>query len=92
MWQWRESQPDLKYYPRICLARLTKTLRTFNEYLWPPPKFAEFSSVCWVTWREWRRIGWPKRCSLENWKGRDEEEDPGKDGEKKWKEIFKCWE
>ena len=25
--------------------------------------------------------------------GRDEprEEDPGKDGEKKWKEIFKCW-
>ena len=26
--------------------------------------------------------------------GRDEEEgeDPGKDGEKKWKEIFKCWE
>jgi hypothetical protein len=29
---------------------------------------------------------------LKNWKGRDEEEDPGKDGEKKWKEIFKCWE
>jgi len=28
---------------------------------------------------------------LKNWKGRDEEEDPGKDGEKKWKEIFKCW-
>ena len=33
-----------------------------------------------------------KRPSLKNWKGRDEEEDPGKDGEKKWKEIFKCWE
>ena len=33
-----------------------------------------------------------KRSSLKNWKGRDEEEDPGKDGEKKWKEIFKCWE
>jgi len=27
-----------------------------------------------------------------NWTGRDEEEDPGKDREKKWKEIFKCWE
>jgi hypothetical protein len=25
-------------------------------------------------------------------KGRDEEGDPGKGGEKKWKEIFKCWE
>ena len=25
-------------------------------------------------------------------KERDEEEDPGKDGEKKYKEIFKCWE
>ena len=30
--------------------------------------------------------------SLKNWKGRDEEEDPGKDGEKKQKKIFKCWE
>ena len=30
--------------------------------------------------------------SLTNWKGRDEEEDPGKDGEKKQKEIFKCLE
>jgi hypothetical protein len=38
------------------------------------------------------RIGCLKRSSLKNWKGRDEEEDPGKDGEKKWKEIFKCWE
>jgi hypothetical protein len=30
--------------------------------------------------------------STSNWKGRDEEEDLGKDGEKKHKEIFKCWE
>jgi hypothetical protein len=36
-----------------------------------------------VVWREWRMIGCPKRSSLKNWKGRDEEEDPGKDGEKK---------
>ena len=39
-----------------------------------------------------RRIGCPKTSSLKNLKGRDEEEDPGKGGEKKWKEIFKCWE
>ena len=31
----------------------------------------------------WRRIGCPKRSSLKNWKGREEGEDPGKDG--KWK-------
>jgi hypothetical protein len=30
-----------------------------------------------------RRIGCPKRYSLKNWKGQDEEEDPGKNGEKK---------
>jgi hypothetical protein len=30
-----------------------------------------------------RRIGCPKRSSLKNWKGREEGEDPGKDG--KWK-------
>ena len=36
----------------------------------------------WVTWREWSRIGCPKRSSLKNWKGRDEEENPGK----KWGE------
>jgi hypothetical protein len=47
--------------------------------------------VGWVTWTEWRRIGCPKRYSLKNWKGRDEEEDLGKE-EEKWKEIFKCWE
>jgi hypothetical protein len=39
--------------------------------------------VGWVTWRECRRIASPKRSSLKNWKGRDEEEDPGKNGEKK---------
>jgi hypothetical protein len=33
-----------------------------------------------------------KRSLVKNWKGRDEEEDPGKDGEKKWKEIFSCLE
>jgi len=44
------------------------------------------------TWREWRKIGCPKRSSLKNWKGRNEGEGPGKDGEKKQKEIFKCWE
>jgi hypothetical protein len=32
--------------------------------------------------RESRKIGCPKRSSLKNWKVRDEEEDPGKDGEK----------
>jgi hypothetical protein len=29
------------------------------------------------------RTGCPKRSSLKNWKGRDKEEDPRKDGEKK---------
>jgi hypothetical protein len=48
--------------------------------------------MSWVTCREWRGIGCPERSSLKNWKGRDEEEDPGKDAEKKWKEIFKFWE
>jgi hypothetical protein len=33
----------------------------------------------------------PKKSSFKNWKGRDEE-DPGEDGEKKQKEIFKCWD
>jgi len=32
----------------------------------------------------------PKKSSLKNWKGRDEGEDPGKDGKRKQKEIFKC--
>jgi len=30
-----------------------------------------------------RRIGCPKRSSLKNWKGREEGEDPGKDGKRK---------
>ena len=48
-----------------------------------------------VKWIERQRISWlgqlermeedrmSKRSSLKKWKGRDEEEDPGKDGEKK---------
>ena len=39
-----------------------------------------------------RRIGYAKRSSLKNWKGREEGEDQGKDGKRKQKEIFKCWE
>jgi hypothetical protein len=38
------------------------------------------------------RIGKTKRYSLKKWKGQDKEEVPGKDEEKKWNEIFKCWE
>jgi len=34
----------------------------------------------------------PKISSLKSWKGREEGEDPGKDGKRKKKEIFKCWE
>jgi len=34
----------------------------------------------------------PKRSSLKNWKGREKEEGPGKDGKRKQKEIFKYWE
>jgi len=30
--------------------------------------------------------------SLKNWKGGREGEDPEKDGNRKKKEIFKCWE
>ena len=38
--------------------------------------------LVWVTWREWRRIGCPKRSSLKNWKGRDEGGRP----RKRWRE------
>jgi hypothetical protein len=39
--------------------------------------------ISWVTWREWRVIVCPKGSSPKNWKGRNEEEGPSKDGEKK---------
>ena len=32
--------------------------------------------------------GCPKRSSLKNWKGREEGEDPGKEGKRKQKDIF----
>jgi hypothetical protein len=37
----------------------------------------------WLYAYAWRRIGYPKRSSHKNWKGRDEGEDPGKDGKRK---------
>jgi len=54
-----------------------------------PVPGVEFDSSCAIFLYTVLGIG--KRSSLKNWKGQDEEEDPGKDGEKKWKEIFKCW-
>jgi len=57
-----------------------------------------------VKWIKGQRISWlhhlermeedrmSKRSSLKNWKGREEGEDPRKDGKRKQKEIFKCWE
>ena len=56
-----------------------------------------------VKWIKWKRISWlgylerveedrmPQRILLKNWKGRNEEDGPRKDGEKK-KETFKRWE
>jgi hypothetical protein len=35
--------------------------------------------------REWRKLGCPIRSSLKNWKGRNEEEDPGKMGRRSGK-------
>jgi len=57
-----------------------------------------------VKWIKGQKISWlghlermeedrmPKKIFTENWKGRDEGEDPGKDGKRKQKEIFECWE
>jgi len=48
-----------------------------------------------VKWIKRQRISWLghlERSSLKNWKGREEGEDLGKDGKRKQKEIFKCWE
>jgi hypothetical protein len=47
-------------------------------------KWIKGQRVSWLGHLERRRrIGCPKRSSLKNWKGRDEEEDPRKDREKK---------
>ena len=55
-----------------------------------------------VKWINGQRISWlghlermedrvPKTIFTKNWKGREEGENPGKDGKRKQKEIFKCW-
>jgi len=44
-----------------------------------------------ILFKIWRRIRCPNISSLKNWKGREEGDDPGKDGKRKQKEIFKCW-
>jgi len=46
-------------------------------------KWIKEQSISWLGHLECRRIGYPKRPSLKNWKGREEEEDPGKDGKRK---------
>jgi hypothetical protein len=56
-------------------------------------KWIEGQRLSWLGHLErMEKVGCPKRSSLKNWKGQDKEEDPRKDGEKTWKEIFKCWE
>jgi hypothetical protein len=57
-----------------------------------------------VKWINGQRISWPghlermeedrmpKKIFTQELEGTRQREDPGKDGEKKWKEIFKCWE
>jgi hypothetical protein len=39
---------------------------------------------------EWKRIQFPKRSSLKNWRGHGAGEDPEKDEKRMYKEIFKC--
>ena len=39
--------------------------------------------VKWIKGQRIRRIGYPKRPSLKNWKGREEGEDLGEDGKRK---------
>jgi hypothetical protein len=47
-------------------------------------KWIKGQKISWLGHlREWRRTGCPKMSSLKNWKGRDEGEDPGKDGKRK---------
>jgi len=47
-------------------------------------KWIKGQRISWLGHLErWRRIGCPRRSSLKNWKGREEGEDPGKDGRRK---------
>jgi len=56
-----------------------------------------------VIWIKGQRISWlghlermeearmPKKIFTQELEGTRRRKDPGKDKEKKWKEIFKCW-
>jgi hypothetical protein len=72
-----------KYEDGECKSRTNRELEELSKgysiVKWIKGRRVSF----WATCIEWRRIGCPKRSSLKNWKGRDEEEDPEKDGEKK---------